>query len=173
MPVEVSYNKKTDRESLYRAEIIYITAEEWEQELQLLFQDLEAVASEETGDDDENDSERAERINQAMDKIKYVYPHIDTRQKLASASLEGLMRHPDVRGVLNSTIPIAHSSKKSFAAAIKGYIDSGDSDGKTSAHWPLVKLVKVYVKAPILESGIVLVVSPNLSLLVRHLQLRN
>ena len=161
VPVEVSYNKKSDMESLYRAEIVYITTTEWEQELQLLFEDLQAVASGEAGDDDEDDSERAERIKKAIDKIKYVYPHINTRQKLVSTSVEELMSHPDISAVLSSTKTIAQSTKKKFALAIRRYIDSGDSDGKTSAHWPLVKLVRVYVKADILKSGIVLVVSPQ------------
>jgi hypothetical protein len=161
VPVEVSYNKSADKEALFRAEISYVTKAEWKQELQQLFEDLQAVALDAGDDNDDNDLERTRRIDQSLDKIKYVYPHINSRAKLLSTSVEELLGHPDVRYVLDSTKKIFESTKKQFAASIKHYIDSGDQDGKTSTHWPLLKLVKVFVKAPILESGIVLVVSPS------------
>jgi hypothetical protein len=157
----VSYNKSADKEALYRAEISYVTTAEWNQELHLLFEDLQSAALDAGDDDGDNDLERARRIDQSFDKIKYVYPHINSRAKLLSTSVEELLGHPEVRDVLDSTKKIFKSTKKQFAASIKRYIDSGDPDGKTSSHWPLLKLVKVFVKAPILESGIVLVVRPS------------
>lgn len=73
VPVEVSYNKSADKEVLYRAEISYATTAEWKQELQLLFEDLQAVALDASGDNDDNDLERTRRIDQSLDKIKYVF----------------------------------------------------------------------------------------------------
>ncbi len=160
VPVEVSYNY--DERSLFRAEVIYITAEEWSRELKSLFEDIQAASGSGTDDeDDEGEAERKDRINQSFDKIKYVYPHIRSLAKLGTVSVEELLNHPEVRDVLGSTKPIAKPSKNQLSTAILRYIDSGDHNDKISSHWPLVKLVKVFVKSDLLEPGIILVDLPG------------
>ena len=158
--VEVSYNQNDDQDSLYRSEILFITATEWREELAQLFQDIEAsIAGED--DDEEVDTERQDRIKQMLDKIKYVYPNINTLDKLKASSVEALLSHPHVRDILGGSKTVSMGSRSQFSAAIKGYIDSGESNQKDFAYWPLVKLVKVYVKSPLLENGITLVDLPG------------
>lgn len=105
VPVEVSYNRDRDPAAAFRAEVVYISKDEWRQELDslydgmlraslghvhrnLTFVDVKAADSGGEGDDGEDDSERKDRMNKALDKIKYVYPSIRSFAKLKSTSPE-------------------------------------------------------------------------------------
>lgn len=158
--VEVSYNKNEDAGSRFRAEVVHVTEEDWRAELEQLFQDLQPQAAD---DDDEETGtdERSARMNQAFEKVKVVYPHIKTLDGLKATSVASLLAHVTVAKILGSDQKIAMKSKKDFSAALQPYVDSGCSNAKTGAIWPLVKLVKVFVKAPILEVGITLVDLPG------------
>jgi len=124
---------------MFRAEVVYITAEEWQAELTTIFEDIDGSASDEG---DEVDEERKERIKQSLDKIKCVYPHINTRSKLESASVEQLLEDAEVFKLLGSTQKIRKRTRHQLSDAIRQYIDSGDNTG--SAHyWPLVGRVRV------------------------------
>lgn len=149
VPTEVSYNKSLDKDKLFRAEVVYITQAEWREELESIFEDLRAEQVSATDEDNEIDEERNERINQGLDKIKYVYPHINTRQKLESASVEDLLT--EVRDVLGSTKLIEKHTRSAFSDEIRQYIDSGEQSSKKTPHWwPLIKLCRVFVKSSVL-----------------------
>ncbi|KAE9365442.1 hypothetical protein N431DRAFT_549648 [Stipitochalara longipes BDJ] len=157
VPTEVSYNKSMDAEKLFRAEVVYITAAEWQAELESIFEDIHASA---TDENNEVDEERKERIKQSFDKIKCVYPHINTRSKFESTSVEQLLEDSAVFQLLGSTQTIEKRTRLQLSDAIKSYIDSGDNTG-SAHHWPLVGRVRVFVKSSILEPGIVLVDLPG------------
>jgi hypothetical protein len=110
------------------------------EELESIFEDLSQQTSATDGDN-EVDEELKERIKQSFDKIKCVYPHINTRQKLESSSVEELLGHPDVQPVLGTTKAIEKRTRPQLSDEIRIYIDSGDSNGM--AHWPLVTIVKI------------------------------
>jgi hypothetical protein len=118
--------------------VVYISSADWRAELESIFEDIHAP---ETDEDNEIDKERKERIKQSFDKIKCVYPHINTRAKLESSSAEELLDNPKVRDLLGSTMTIEKETRSQLSDEIKQYLDSGDNHGST--HWPLVALVRV------------------------------
>jgi hypothetical protein len=146
-----------NREKAFRAEVVYITLAEWREELQSIFEDLEQASTNEG--DDAVDEEQKERIKQSLDKIKCVYPHINTRSKLESTSIDCLLESPEVCNVLGSTRTIEKRTSAQLSDAIRPCIDSGDNSG--SSHWPIVKLVRIFIKSSILEPGIILVDLPG------------
>ncbi|TVY53027.1 Nuclear GTPase SLIP-GC [Lachnellula cervina] len=162
--VEVSKNEVDDAASKFRARIFFMTKEEWKAELEQLFLDLQPESAAMDNDDDEADpDERNDRINQAFGRVKAVYPHIKDMDGLKATSAAALLEHPSVSKLLSFPVEIAHASKTEFSKALKVYVDSGKSNSKATALWPLVKLVKVFVKAPILDTGITLVDLPGSS----------
>lgn len=119
--------------------MVYITAEEWQEELTAIFEDIPGSA---TDEDNEVDEERKERIKQSFDKIKCVYPHINTCSKLESASVAQLLEDAEIFKLLGSTQTIKKRTRHQLSDAIRQYIDSGDNTD--SAHyWPLVGRVRV------------------------------
>lgn len=153
MVVQIAYNTSSDPDSAFAADITFVTAEEWRTELNQLFIDINV----ELDEDNEDDEERDNRVSDTFDKIRCVYPHIQSREKLDTMSVEELIEHPCVRDALGKTRRISHKDQSVFSSKIREFADSGDSDGGVSALWPLVKLVELYCKSTILENRIVLV----------------
>ncbi|KAH7390044.1 hypothetical protein BKA64DRAFT_757002 [Cadophora sp. MPI-SDFR-AT-0126] len=158
--VEIAYNPSNDSDAVFRSDIVYITRDEWRDELERFFEDLEAPVARDDDQDEESDIERRERIKETFDKLKCVYPHIKSMDKLRSSSVEKLLLDPAVCNLLGTVVKVKCATKMQFSKMIKSHIDSGDSDG-TSAQWPLVKLVRVFVKSEFLENGIILVDLPG------------
>ncbi|KAF4627197.1 hypothetical protein G7Y89_g10955 [Cudoniella acicularis] len=159
--VEVSYNKSSDPLAKFRAEVVYISKEEWSSELEQIFEDTNSEIAGREGENDEPDTERVERVRQTLDKLRAVYPHIKSIESLRSTTTFDLLNHNAVCEILGGTRSIELGSRSEFSQAIAKYVDSGNSSKKKFAQWPLVKLVKIYVKAPILENGITLVDLPG------------
>lgn len=162
---EISWNPRDDPKAEFVAIIDRISKEEWESELQKLFQDIADKISNKDGDGEEPDLERDERIKSAFGKVRCVYPSIKSIEVLQRFTVATLMGHCNVRGILGESKIIHSGNLQDFGDAIKPYIDSSDSkeDGGTYsfAQWPLVKLVRLQVKAEVLETGIVLVDLPG------------
>jgi hypothetical protein len=83
--------------------------------------------------------------------------------KLLEMSPEELIEEHQLSRILGKRIRIFKSTAKEFSKAIKSYIDSSNKEaaGQSSAYWPLVRLVKVYIKSNILKHGLVLVDMPG------------
>lgn len=158
--VEISYNHKPGPE-IYRAEVIYVTKKEWKVELQQLYHDILGDSTDDEDEDEGLNSEKANRIEQTFDKVKNVYPDLKILDDLKSVSLAQLLDNPYVTNKLGSITRIAKSRKSEFAAEIRSYVDSGNPESDIPTIWPLVKLVRVYTKATILEQGITLVDLPG------------
>lgn len=161
VPVEVSFNRSEDAKEQFRAEVQFATKEEWKKELDDLFIDIHdhLHADNEPGSD--QDHERKERINDALSKLRYVYPHLKSVEDLGATSATKLLEDKNVKKVLNSKRIIQKATLKQFSAAILLYIATQESDRKDFVHWPLVTCVKLFVKAEVLRSGLVLVDLPG------------
>ncbi|QSZ37378.1 hypothetical protein DSL72_009476 [Monilinia vaccinii-corymbosi] len=138
---EISWNYRTDPAAAFVAIIDHINEQDWEFELRRLYRDIADKVSNKDGDGEELDLERDERIRSAFGKVNNVQNILDQSKTIKADNILG------------------------FADAIKPYIDSNNSkeEGSTSAfaQWPLVKLVRLQIKAEVLQTGIVLVDLPG------------
>jgi hypothetical protein len=162
--VEIGYNPSEDIEEAFKAKVDRISEDDWRVELEKLFRDLSDQAQNKDGENGEPDLERDMRIKAAFQKLKCVYPHIKTIKDLQSYTVPNLLIHPNVKDILGKSRSINESTREGFAAKIKPFIDSSNSKeegGKSFAQWPLVKLVQIRVKSPVLKDGIVLVDLPG------------
>lgn len=155
--VEVSYNHSNDKNAVYRAEVEFASRDDWQKELEVIFGDIRSHYSKTGGDDDEHDEDRFERIKDALETLKVVYPHLTSINDLRTTSVDELMDDEDVRRILGSSKSIQDSKQGSFTKAIRPYIATSESDKAKLDYWPLIKCVKVLVKVEFLRSGIVLV----------------
>jgi hypothetical protein len=168
---EISYNYE---QKPYRAEIEFITAQDWEKELKILFEDLidanGSISKEATNEDSE--------AGVAYAKIRAVYPKL-TKDMLANSQINTLMRHDNVRNVLGTTRDFASDDSLIFYKKLQSYVDSKEKTtgkNKTTENekkpkekkparemefWPLIKVVRLYVKSDALSTGAVIVDLPG------------
>jgi hypothetical protein len=164
---EVSWNASDDEAQRFRARIDYITKAEWKAELDFLYNDLNNSIS----DDDNSEGEeyadeamdRHNRITATLSKIRHVYPHISEDQ-IRTMPTEELLVDSNVYEPLGTAKIIKERGLDTFRSKIKRYIGSSTFRGENAkrfAQWPLVKLVRIAVKAKILKNGSVLVDLPR------------
>jgi ribosome biogenesis GTPase A len=160
---EISYNHE---EIPYRAEIEFITEKDWEKELQVLFSDL----LDSNGNVSREASNQDSEAGVAYAKIKAVYPKY-THEMLQKTTAEKLLKHPAVQKVLGGKKDIADSNPTVFYKHLQSYVDSKEKTtgvenkpAKPSMemeYWPLIKVVRIYVKAAALSTGAVIVDLPG------------
>ena len=155
--MEVSYNHSDEKDALYRAEVEFVSRDDWRNELKILFLDLRAHYSTSGGVDGEEDVDRLNRIKDALATLKVVYPHLASIDDLRATSVLDLMEDEAVQPILGSTKTVQNEKQSIFAKAIRPYIATSESDKAKLDYWPLIKCVKLFVKVPFLKSGIVLV----------------
>ncbi|QMW25052.1 hypothetical protein G4B84_000297 [Aspergillus flavus NRRL3357] len=160
---ELLYN---DGESRYKAQIEFIELRDWEQELRILFEDLLDSHEDVIRGDLQKNSDAAV----ALDKIKAVYPLLEVKDIL-NTSVEALMEHSNVSDLLGSVHVFEQNDPKVFSRMVKSYIDSrgrrgrsekGPEKGRDMKYWPLIRVVRIFLKAPALITGAVLVDLPGL-----------
>jgi hypothetical protein len=157
--VEVAWNPVNEKSKAYRAEIEFVTAEEWKAELDLLVAELISL-------------DPAARLNPSGDdakvataKIKAVYPDLAINKLTASSAAE-LMNDIVISKILgrHDIIEMAANKGSQFAAAIKPYIDSSLKSAtlrQSIPYWPLVKVVRIFTRSPVLSTGLILVDLPG------------
>lgn len=160
---EISYNYE---DIPYRAEIEFITEKDWERELQVLFSDL----LDSNGNVSREASNQDSEAGVAYAKIKAVYPKY-THEMLTKTTAEKLLKHPAVQKVLGGKKDIADSNPAAFYKHLQSYVDSKEKttgaenkSARTSTeieYWPLIKVVRIYVKAAALSTGAVIVDLPG------------
>jgi hypothetical protein len=162
---EISWNSNDDPNSAFVATIERIGREDWKLELENFFADLKDKTTNKDCDDDGEDLERNERIQSAFSKVKCVYPFIRSLENTKGQSVASLLNHRNVRDILGQSKTIKSSSLRKFSESISHYLDSSDSkennDSNSFAQWPLVKVVRIEVKANVLRGGIILVDLPG------------
>jgi hypothetical protein len=171
-PTEVAWNFSEDPDEIYRAEIEFISHEGWSAELKTLVGDLQDGSS---SGKLSGDSEEAI----AYAKIRAVYPNLDKTQIPDEG--EELADYEYVRKVLGTKIKIRSRTAADLSAKLRKYVDSkekkrgrpaknrqlegGDGSGRDAnegdepdfEYWPLIKVVRIFTKAEVLELGTVLV----------------
>ena len=167
---EISYN---DGEQAYMADVEFVAIEDWKKELDILFQDLQ------NGDDERSRKSAKSDFSIAHAKIKAVYPLLELADILNS-SPEKLMQHGSVSNILGTKISFSDDDSTRFYQRLQSYVDSknikkgtwgGDKTGETEKvelqdsgaieMWPLIRVVKLYVKSPALSTGAVIVDLPG------------
>ncbi|KAF7909854.1 uncharacterized protein EAF01_003572 [Botrytis porri] len=159
--VEISYNTRSDYQ--YVAEVLPIEESEIPKELEQLFEDKKAWDAQEREEDDELDPELKQRMDFTFDKYSCVFKKLRSLDALKGLSVEELLEDPNAKNMLGQRRIIENSNLREFAKSIKPFIDKSKQvgDGFAYSLWPLVKVVKLYIKTDILKTGIVLVDLPG------------
>ncbi|KAJ4420136.1 hypothetical protein N0V82_004583 [Gnomoniopsis sp. IMI 355080] len=164
---EIVWNEVDDPQKAYRAEIQFRSIQEWDKELNNLFEDImEDTAA---GNEDQPSwRDPTSDAGIAYAKIRAVYPEL-THSLLLKSKPERLLKDPRVSQVLGTTKKIAFSTAAELAAELAKYLDSVDKDTDTGpkentgalALWPLIKVARIYCRSSILSGGVVLVDLPG------------
>lgn len=178
---EISWNNDEDPAKLYKAEVEFIKAEDWEQELRILFNDLADLvglngqtSNDQTSNGQTPNGQTLEDMADAnsqtgiiLAKVRTVYPALkDDDFRKGAAIVDDLLKDKNVNDVLGTTMLFYADTASAILEQLQPYIDSkeknrGDQtsqdDETTMSTWPLAKVVRIYTKAPVLQSGLVLV----------------
>ncbi|KAL8959682.1 MAG: hypothetical protein Q9193_003492 [Seirophora villosa] len=144
----------------YRAQIQYIQKEEWERELKTLSQDIL------------HDGQVSKEINLlntdagiAWAKFKAVYPTKSSEDLAKLDSVQSLLTERDVSQLLGESCVVQDTQANSFYQRLQALVDSKDRSSGTKkgepAYWPLIKVVKIFLRSPILSTGLMLVDLPG------------
>lgn len=153
MAIECSFNDSPDTKERYRAEVEFISTDEWLQDLRLLHADL--VEGGEVSQEYANPDSAA---GMAYAKISAVYPE-QTAGTLASAEPRDLVADERVRSVLGSRKTLRAQTAAGLFEMLQPFVDSPEKSKKTRepAYWPLLRVVRLYTKARALSTGAVIV----------------
>lgn len=156
---EVSWNEIDDPKQAYRAEIEYVSQQDWESELELLFDELL--------DENKNLSPAWRDANSeaaiALSKVKSVYPEL-TDDMIVRSSPKDLAQVEAVRSLLGTKQRFSFSSAEALYSELSVRIDSKEKGSRKKtglALWPLIRVVKIYVRSDALSTGVVLVDLPG------------
>lgn len=156
---EVSWNEIDDPRQAYRAEIEYVSQQEWDAELELLFDELL----------DENKQlspawrDANSEASIALSKVKSVYPDL-TEDMIAKSNPKDLAQEGAARSLLGTKQKFAFSSAQALYSELSVRIDSKEKGSRKKtglALWPLIRVVRIYVKSDALSTGVVLVDLPG------------
>lgn len=85
-----------------------------------------------------------------------------------SVSIDRLMQTPAIQECLDQSKFIEAATPTAFADQIRKYIDSrggeeedDDDTGRIQEYWPLIKKVRISLRAPVLSAGAILVDLPG------------
>ncbi|RKU40941.1 hypothetical protein DL546_003814 [Coniochaeta pulveracea] len=165
---EIAFNQDPDPAHRYRAEIEFISREEWAAEVNGLLQEL--VDHEKRLSTEYNNSESDAGV--AYAKIKAVFPKITHAQILNNGKTGILINDPALNDILGEIKHLHYRTASELRTAIRKYVDSKEETGKgqetskgckeeTMAYWPLVKAARVYVRSETLRTGTILVDLPG------------
>ncbi|KAB8296334.1 hypothetical protein EYC80_009099 [Monilinia laxa] len=112
----------------------------------------------------ELDTEILQRMQDTASKYKCVFPEFKELDDWLKTSVGKLLARTSVKLLVGKKRIIEKYDLKEFATAIKPFIDtSKQKDGGVSQSlWPLVKVARIFTKAPILKAGIVFVDLPGI-----------
>jgi hypothetical protein len=159
---EISYNYDS---AAYTAEIEFISENDWRVELETMFKDLldgnGNVSRECTNEDNE--------AAIAYAKIKAVYPKL-TKEDISKSSVDALIQHGNVSRLLGASRLIDEADPLMFYKKLQSFVDSREKTTKSEKEkakpremefWPLIKVVRLYVRTPALSTGAVIVDLPG------------
>ncbi|EFW99113.1 hypothetical protein CMQ_5534 [Grosmannia clavigera kw1407] len=170
---EISWNSSDREAERYRAEIEFVQPEDWHRELTRLFDDVTESWDIHDTRDTAGDSPEA---SVALAKLRAVFPNRATSRSalLGSCSLQTLIDDPQVSSLLGKVRSVAAANPQTFYTQLQAYLDSSGSGGWSPltgtadaqkqadmALWPLIKVVRVFLKSDALSTGVVLVDLPG------------
>ncbi|KAK3399245.1 hypothetical protein B0T20DRAFT_194866 [Sordaria brevicollis] len=168
---EIAFNESNNAEHAYRGEVHFITKEQWIRELQILYDDLNGLGHSNGNTDDNSAEEQFGGESDAaiaLDKIRCVYPEMPRENiRKLKWTPQALAQVPSVVGILGTVKEITAPTCKIFMDQLKKYIDSKEKtrgkkkEAPQMEFWPLIKVVRIFVKSQILEPGLVLVDLPG------------
>src|SRR5271169_3866850 len=84
-----------------------------------------------------------------------------TDDDIKNHPVDYFLNDPSVKALLDSSVNIKEGHCKDFEMKIARYIDStpavlSTESGQSGPFWPLVKKITIYLKAQVLQSGVVL-----------------
>jgi hypothetical protein len=181
---EVAYNFEEDPEKAFRCDVFFRDEGDVRRELDGFFRDFQARKDLlEDGPDNEggdrSDQAWDESVKEADSNIQCVKDKIFAIWGKTIYDLDGMctddLLRPDDPAMdfirLQKQTVYSHDTSD-FAEKIRRFLDSSQSEiqvarpeglAKTMSLWPLIKMAKLFVKADILKSGLVLVDLPGLS----------
>lgn len=164
---EISFNCRTDGHP-WRAEIEFISQEEWRKELNVLLGDVRTALNSIKDDDSE--------AGIAFAKITAVYSAINAKN-ISNTNVDELMQKEEVLGCLGSKPKLEAETSEKLHEKLKIYIDSKEklspndastglqapADADLIGYWPLIKRVSIFGRGTVLETGCVLVDLPGIA----------
>lgn len=162
---EISFNEE---DIPYRAEVEFIQPSEWEDELKILFDDL----LDNNGKISSEHNKENTDAGVAYAKIRAVYPE-RTRDDVMRVDVQSMLQ--EVSHILGNIHHIREADSLQFFKRLQQYIDSKEKPTNSTARpgdkknqvnqdkelWPLIKVVRLFVKSPPLSTGSVLVDLPG------------
>lgn len=162
---EILWNPSDDPSKKYRAEIEFITQAEWTTEVIALHRDILDFNGKLSPDIRNADSD----AGTAYAVLKAVYP-THTDEQLRDADPAVLANFAKVREVIGRQSIVEEGDCSAFYAKIQTFVDSEEKHSKNStdtietetriqtmAFWPLIKVVRVFLKSEVVSTGVVLV----------------
>ena len=153
VPIECSWNASNDPEELYRAEVEFISPNDWLKELRHLQSDLANESASST------EYKKPETVaGMAYSKIHAVYPK-QTARTLAQLDPQTFLEEERVRSVLGTVRYLRAQTSTALLEQLQPLVDSREKSKGTRvmAYWPLLKVVRLYTKARALSTGTVIV----------------
>ncbi|TDZ41283.1 Nuclear GTPase SLIP-GC [Colletotrichum trifolii] len=156
---ELSYNHDEDEKNPYRAEIDFLSPEEWRHEIELFLMELSSGNDQVADEDGDFESD----ASKAVAKTRAVYANME-EEELLQSDADQLVDHPNVRDRLGSTEHFKAPTAEGLRDLIECFIDSNHEGGDDdeSAIWPVVKVVRIYTKAKALANGVIMADLPGL-----------
>ncbi|KDN64450.1 hypothetical protein CSUB01_00407 [Colletotrichum sublineola] len=169
---EISWNQSEDPAKKYRAEIEFITQAEWTTEVISLRRDI--LDPNGRISPDVRNAESDAGIAYAV--LKTVYPeHTDAEFRDTDPAV--LASFERVQEVIGTTQVVEEAECDSFYSKIQSFVDSQEKRGQNGletantanatpqkqsmAFWPLIKVVRVFLKSDVVSTGVVLVDLPG------------
>lgn len=162
---EISYNKIDDPQHAYCAVIDFISFDDWLCELEHLLDDL--VHAGENNQSSQAWKDASSDLGIAYAKVKAVYPDL-THDQIIKSKPEGLARIDAVKRVLGTERKSSYCTAEALYTDLSTLIDSKEKGsrqggGTKMAYWPLIRVVKIFTRAPVLSTGVVLCDLPGVA----------
>lgn len=167
---EIAWNESDEQP--YRAEIEFVSADEWRQELEALYSDVVDPDGKLSKDLKDDGSE----AGIAFMKMCAVYPFLDGDDRFKT-SVDELMDQEYLTSLLGNKILIAEDTATALHSGLKNYIEGKEKlrsiveKHETSAspmldkieYWPLIRKVRIFLRTRVLETGCVIVDLPGVA----------
>lgn len=157
---EVSWNEIEDPEQAYRAEVEFVSPDEWDSELKLMYAEL----LDDNGQLIPSWRDKTTEAGIAYDKVQALYPEL-TQDMIMKSKPKDLVQHEAITELLGTTAKFAYRDAQALYSNLTKVIDSKEKAGfqkkRTMALWPIIRVVRIFVRANALSTGVVLVDLPG------------